>query len=273
MGVFVNQHVLITGASSGIGYALAHEFAQRGANLSLMARRKIKLDELAEKLRKNHPEQKFWVFESDITSDTSVQKAILSAMEHLGPLDVVVANAGFGVAGEITALSLDDYRRQFETNVFGVLRTIKETLSSLKQTQGRLAIIGSVNGYVSLPGISPYAMSKFSIRALCDALYHELLPMRVSVTHIAPGFVSSEIRQVNNRGEFKEKAKDPIPLWLQMSAPTAAKKIADAIYRRKRERIVTGHGWWIVRFQRFFPGAVCFLIKVFKIKARSEPSP
>jgi short-subunit dehydrogenase len=114
-------------------------------------------------------------------------------------------------------------------------------------------------------------MSKFAVRALCDALYHELKPFGVSVTHIAPGFVVSEIRKVNNRGELKTGARDPIPLWLQMKSAIAAQKIAKAIYRRKKERIVTGHGWWIVRLYRFLPGVVCFLIGIFKIKARAEP--
>ena len=149
---------------------------------------------------------------------------------------------------------------------------MKESVPSLKTTQGRLAVVGSVNGYVALPGISAYAMSKFSIRALCDSLHHELLPLGISVTHIVPGFVVSEIRRVNNRGELRDLAQDPIPLWLQMEASVAARKIAKAIYQRQRERVVTGHGWWIVRLYRLFPGLIFLLVRAFKIKARSEPS-
>ena len=130
---------------------------------------------------------------------------------------------------------------------------------------------GSVNGYISLPGNSAYAMSKFSIRALCDSLYHELKPLGISVTHIAPGFVTSEIRRVNNRGQFREQAHDPIPLWLQMDSQTAAKKISYAIFKRRRERILTGHGWWVVILSRFFPGFVSWLIGVLGVSARSEP--
>jgi len=271
MGSFEGKHVLITGASSGIGEALAHEFAKLGGHLTLIARRKSRLEETTVQLKQSYPNQRFLVQVADVTSDESIRVAVAESIKYNGPLDVVIANAGFGVAGKLIDLKMEDYRRQFETNIFGVLRTIKETVPSLKSTRGRLAVVGSVNGYVSLPGISPYAMSKFSIRALCDALYHELLPLGISVSHIAPGFVVSEIRRVNNQGEFKNKARDPIPLWIQMDSQTASQKIAKAIYRRQRERILTGHGWWIVRIYRFFPWIVCCLIKIFKIEARSEP--
>jgi short-subunit dehydrogenase len=273
MASFTDKHVLITGASSGIGEALAYEFASQGANLTLLARRKDRLDQIAQSISKKYPAPKVIGFSADVCSDESVKSAVAESLSVFGTLDVVVANAGFSVAGQLQELSLDDYRRQFETNLFGVLRIVKETIPYLSQTRGRLAIVGSVNGYVSLPGISAYAMSKFSIRALSDALYHELRPSGISVTHIAPGFVVSEIRRVNNRGELKHKAQDPIPMWIQMKAPLAAKKIVRAIYRRKRERVVTGHGWWAVRLFRFFPDLVFLLVDVFKIKARSEPRP
>jgi len=87
----------------------------------------------------------------DVTNDSEVERAVSEAREALGAADVVVANAGFGVGGRVDSLTVDDFRRQFETNVFGVLRTIYATLDDLKQTKGRLAIVGSINGYLALP--------------------------------------------------------------------------------------------------------------------------
>ena len=272
MNPLKDKTVLITGASSGIGEALAVEFASCGANLILLARRRERLESLAQDLASKFSSQKIWVCVADVTSNESMSQALSEVISKTGSIDIVVANAGFGVAGDVEKLSIEDYQRQFETNVFGVLRTVKETLPSLVESRGRLAIVGSVNGYVALPGISAYAMSKFSVRALCDALYHELRPQGISVTNIAPGLVVSEIRRVNNRGEFKTNSKDPIPMWLQMESSVAAKKIVRAILLRKRERVVTAHGWWIVRLQRFFPAVVCFLIRIFKVKARVEPT-
>lgn len=268
---FHGKNILITGASSGIGEAMAYEFSRLGGNLVLMARRQDRLDEIRKYLQSQYPAVKVVAIKADVADELSFQLGYEKAIEEMGYLDVVVANAGFGVAGQLAELSLEDYRRQFETNVFGVLRTVKTAISALKSSEGRLAIVGSVNGYVSLPGISAYAMSKFSVRALCDALYHELKPLGISVTHIAPGFVVSEIRKVNNQGILRDRAHDPIPLWLQMKTSTAARKMVKAIYRRKKERVVTGHGWWIVKLSRLFPGVVTFLIGFFDIKARSEP--
>jgi short-subunit dehydrogenase len=222
--------VLVTGASSGIGAALAREYDKRGARVALLARRKDRLDALTKELRDARP------IACDVTDDASVQQAVREAVGHFGELDVVIANAGIGVMGTVEELSIDDYRRQMETNVFGVLRTVKATLSSLRRTSGRLAIVGSVSGFLSLPGTSAYAMSKFALRALAEALGAELSGQGVSVTHIAPGFVESEIRTQHGSG------RDPIPPMLVMSNERAAHEIARAVEARKPEAVITNHG-------------------------------
>lgn len=266
-----NKNTVITGASSGIGAALAWEFAESGSHLTLLARRKDRLENIQSNLQSSYPNQKFIICVTDVTSDESVKLAIEQSLKEFGKIDTVIANAGFGVTGGVMDLSLEDYRRQFETNLYGVLRTVKQTVPFLKLTRGRLAIIGSVNGFIALPNNSAYAMSKYSIRALSDSLFYELKPLGISVTHIAPGFITSEIRRVNNFGVYKEKSQDPIPAWLQMDSKTAAKKISRAIYVRRKERVVTGHGWWIVTLSRLLPQFVSLLIGFFGIKARSEP--
>lgn len=86
-----------------------------------------------------------------------------TAREAFGRLDVAVANAGFGVIGRVEALSLDDFRRQFETNVFGVLRTVEAALPELRRSRGSVAIMGSASGYLAVPGMSAYSMSKFDL--------------------------------------------------------------------------------------------------------------
>ena len=183
---------------------------------------------------------------------------------------MAVANAGFGVVGAIEKLAVDDYRRQFETNVFAVLETSKACLAELRKSRGRLVLIGSVAGYVSTPNTSPYAMSKFAIRALALALGPELAPSGVSVTLISPGFIESEIRQVDNRGVHHAHAKDPLPAWLPMRADVAARKIVSAAYRRRREAIVTVHGKALVWLQRFAPWAIRLAMRS-GVKGRREP--
>ncbi|MBM4317861.1 MAG: SDR family NAD(P)-dependent oxidoreductase, partial [Deltaproteobacteria bacterium] len=113
MALFQGKNVLITGASSGIGESLAKEFASQGANLVLMARRKSRLDEVKAELKQNYPSINILTFETDVTLDNSVANSVKLALAEMGNLDVVVANAGFGVAGNVSQLSLEDYRRQF----------------------------------------------------------------------------------------------------------------------------------------------------------------
>ena len=262
------KNVLITGASSGIGEALAREFARHGANLALAARRVERLESLAKELS---TQGKAIAISCDVTHDGDLEKAVERCHAELGDLDVVVANAGFGVVGGIEELSIEDFRRQFETNIFGVLRTVRATLNDLKKTHGRLAILGSVSGYAGMPGNAPYTMSKFAVRGLCECLTPELKKTGVSVTHIAPGFVNSEIRQVDNRGIRHAGAKDPLPDWLRMPTDKAAKKMVRAIACRRRERVVTGHGHILVWLVRFFPWLFHLLVNAIGVSARSEP--
>jgi short-subunit dehydrogenase len=248
---FRDHAVLITGASSGIGAALARELAREGAQLVLMARRRERLDALCAELAAAGATAV--AHAGDVTKRADLEAAVALAVERYGRLDMAVANAGFGVVGAIEKLSVEDYRRQFETNVFAVLETSKACLAELRKSRGRLVLMGSVAGYIATPNASPYAMSKFAVRALALALGPELAPSGVSVTLISPGFIESEIRQVDNRGVLHAHAKDPLPSWLPMPADVAARKIASAAYWRRREAIVTAHGKALVWLQRFAP--------------------
>jgi short-subunit dehydrogenase len=267
---FAGNAVLITGASSGIGAALAREFAGEGADVALVARRVDRLEALASEIGKTG--RRAVVIACDVTRDGDLERAAGQARAALGKLDVVVANAGFGVTGKLETLSLDDYRRQLETNVFGVLRTVYATLDDLKKTRGRLVLIGSVSGHVAVPGSSAYSMSKFAVRGLAASLGHELAPYGVAVTLISPGFVESEISQVDNRGVWRPQApRRPIPASLVMATPTAARKIVSAVARRRREVVITGFGKAAVVLQRHAPWLLAAVIRRFGIKGRREP--
>jgi len=264
---FRDDVVLITGASSGIGTALARAFAREGARFVLAARRLDRLTTLAAEL--GGPSRARAV-RTDVAVDGDLEGAAAVARQAFGRIDVVVANAGYGVVGLMERLTLDDYRRQFETNVFGVLRTIYATLADLKATRGRLVIIGSVSGHLATPGGSAYAMSKFAVRALAQALGHELAPAGVSITLVTPGFVESELRRVDNRGVLREDTPDPVKR-LRMPAERAARAIVRAVARRRREVVITGHGKAAVFLQRHAPGIVNGVIRRFGIRTRTEP--
>jgi short-subunit dehydrogenase len=265
---FKDHVVLITGASSGIGAALARELAREGAKLVLLARRRERLEALSAEL--TAAGSQVLVHVGDVTQRAELDAAVALAVAHYGRLDMAVANAGFGVVGPVEKLGVGDYRRQFDTNVFGVIETIQAALPELRKTRGRLVLIGSVAGYISMPNASPYSMSKYAVRALADALRPELRPHGVAVTLISPGFITSEIRQIDNRGVYHPVEKNPLPAWLVMPAEVAARKIVSAVYRRRREAIITGHGKLLVWLQRFAPW-VLRLAAHRGVRGRAEP--
>ena len=254
-----NKVILITGASAGIGAAMSRVFAQQGAKVAVTARRLERLEALSNELNEQGYDSLAVV--CDVTQPDSVLSCVQQVIDHWGHLDVIIANAGFGVAGALTRLTAEDYQRQFDTNVFGVIHTLKAAVPHLKQTQGRAVIVGSVNSYVSLAHNSAYAMSKFAVRALAQSLWSEWAKMGVSLTLANPGFVESEIRKVNNQGVFKENKKDFVPAWLMMPAMKAAQQISKACLKRKREVIITGHGKFIVFLARFFPSLTFQILK------------
>jgi len=250
----MDKVVLITGASSGIGEALAREYAARGWRTALVARRIERTAALARELGAERGRSLALV--GDVTRDGDMDDAVARVRAEFGRLDVVVANAGFGVNGAVADLTVQDYHRQFDTNVYGVVRTANAAIPALTDSRGVFAAIGSVSGYLSTPGTVPYAMSKFAVRAWCEGARAELGPRGVAVVHIAPGFIESEIRRVDRKGAFHEEHRDPIPAWLIMPAATAARQIADAIEGRVPERVLTGHGRFGVWMARHAPGVV-----------------
>jgi short-subunit dehydrogenase len=254
-GYFRDKAVLVTGASSGIGHELAWQLGQFGAKLTLAARRQASLESLADRIAKTGAPRPL-VANCDVTRDGDVERAVAESVRHWGKLDVVIANAGFGVVGALKTLSIEDYRRQFETNVFGVLRTIYAALPEIERTKGNVVIIGSVAGWAATPGGSAYAMSKFAVRALANSITPELRLAGVKVTLVSPGFVVSNIRRVDNQGTLQAGAKDPIPAWLAVSTSKAVRQILKAVAQGKREEIVTAHGRILVVLERFAPWAI-----------------
>lgn len=260
--------VFITGASSGIGAGLAREYAHRGARLALFARRLDLLESLAAEVRSLGAEAS--VHQGDVTRDGDVARALDDLAARGVGIDIVYANAGFGVAGSVQRLALEDYRRQFETNVFGLLRTVKESLPALRASRGQLVLVGSVAGHVASAGMSAYSMSKFAVRALAETLHGDLAPEGISVTLVSPGFVDSDIRRTNNQGVVQADAADPIPAWLRVGTARAARQIVRGVERRRAEVVVTGHGKVIVFFGRHFPGLLRLLGRLV-YRGRPEP--
>ena len=234
---FKDQVVWITGASSGIGAALATEFVREGAIVALSARRQDKLENLSQSLG-----DRAHVFVLDVQNKKAVEKTAQDINLKLGKLDTVVANAGYSTVGSLESLSEKVWRQQFDTNVFGVVWTLQAAIPFLRATQGRIGIVSSVVGKIALANSAAYSASKFALTAIANSLYQELYSSGISVTNIAPGWIDSEIFHKDNLGQPKEKPADIKTFGLRWPTSKAARVMVNALYLRKREEIITGHG-------------------------------
>ncbi len=234
------QVAWITGAGSGIGRALAHEFAARGATVAVSGRRVGNLEDVAKEIEAAGG--KALAVTCDVTDEDDVARAVAQVVRELGRLDIAVANAGFSVMGSIGQLTAEDWRRQLDTNVVGAAMTAKHALPHLEKSQGRIALVASVSAFVQAPKLGAYGASKAALRAIGQTLSLELHGTGVSCTLIHPGFVESEIAQVDNQGRHDPARPDKRPKNLMWSAKDAARVMADAIQARKREQVFTAHG-------------------------------
>ena len=164
----VDKVVWITGGGSGIGAALATEFAGKGATVVVSGRRQERLDEVVALVEAGGGKARPLV--CDVTNEERVEQCVALIAEELGRLDVVIANAGFGVAGRFEGISTDQWKKQLETNVIGVVNTLRSSLKEVEKVQGRLAVVSSVMGKFAMSKSSPYVASKFALMGMCRCL-------------------------------------------------------------------------------------------------------
>lgn len=170
--------ILITGTSSGIGKASAEYLAQQGHTVFGTAR-----------FPGSYPKPNdYTMLQMDVTEIDSIQTAVDQIIKAKGKIDVLVNNAGFGIAGAIEDISLGKAKEQFETNFFGIVRLIKSVLPIMrKQDFGLIINISSIGGLIGLPYQSMYSASKFAIEGLTESLYKELHSSNIKITMIEPG--------------------------------------------------------------------------------------
>jgi NAD(P)-dependent dehydrogenase (short-subunit alcohol dehydrogenase family) len=173
----------ITGASTGFGRLLAEEVLKAGGKVIATARKLVKIADLEQKYPKT---AKALVL--DVTDAGQVDSAVTQAFAQFGQVDVLVNNAGYGVAGAIEEVSEAEFMPMFETNVFGLIRVTRAFLPHLrKQRSGHILNLSSIGGLTAAPGIGYYNSSKFAVEGLSEALAAELAPLGIHVTIVEPG--------------------------------------------------------------------------------------
>jgi NAD(P)-dependent dehydrogenase (short-subunit alcohol dehydrogenase family) len=173
----------ITGASTGFGRILAEQVLAKGEKVVATAR---KLEQVAD-LTRTYPETALTV-SLDVTEDSSVESAMDAAIKHFGRIDVLVNNAGYGLAGAIEEATEEEYMPVFETNVFGLIAVTKAALPILRrQRSGHIVNLSSIGGLIGSPGWGYYNASKFAVEGFSEALAAEMAPLGVHVTIVEPG--------------------------------------------------------------------------------------
>lgn len=186
--------VLITGATDGLGRAAAILFAQRGYRVFAAGRspeKRAELDVLAH--RRRLPLESL---ELDVCDDSSVQRATAGIFARVHALDVLVNNAGVAYVACFEDMSMEDWRRQFEINFFGLIRVTQAVLPHMRERRsGRILMMSSVSGLVTPPAQAAYSASKHAVEALANALRHELHPFNVKTVLIEPGYIVTNIQK------------------------------------------------------------------------------
>ena len=219
---FAGQVAVITGASSGIGRALAQTLATEGCKVGLVARRREQLAQLAEQIEKLGGVAAFAV--ADVTERSQIVAAIHDLAARLGPVDLLIANAGVGAPTTIEPFNVDDIEKMFRVNVLGVIYSLEAVLPQmLQRRRGHLAAISSLAAYKGLPGESAYTSSKAAVNVFMEGLRIQLRSKGITVTTICPGFVKTPMTEVN---EFQ------MP-WL-LTAEQAAQHIVHALKRKRK---------------------------------------
>jgi short-subunit dehydrogenase len=260
--------VVITGASSGIGKALAEKYADEGWNVVIAARRTDRLTEIQKKLKGIE----ILPIKTDVTLESDCKNLIEKTVEKFGRIDVLINNAGISMRALFNQTDMDVMRKVMDVNYWGTVYCTKYALPWLLKSKGSLAGVISVGGYIGLPGRSGYSASKFAVRGFLQTIRVENLKTGLHVLVAAPGFTSSEIRKSALNANGQQQGETPRNENNMMSAEECAAHIYKAVQKRKKELVLTfAEGKLTVFLSKFFPR---FIDKMsYKIFAKEPDSP
>jgi len=244
--------VWVTGASSGIGEALARRFARRGARVILSSRREDRLE--AVRRTCDSPDHHV-VLPLDLGRPETLGDAAREALERCGRVDVMVHNGGVSQRALAEDTSLDVDRRMLEVDYLGPVALTKALLPSmLERESGRFVVVSSLVGKIGTPLRSSYSAAKHALHGFFDSLRAEVHDRGVRVTLVCPGFIHTELSLHALTGDGEPQGKMDRAQAHGMSADACAARIARALDRGEDEVLVGGREVWAVRLERFFPG-------------------
>ena len=243
---YKDKVIIVTGASSGIGLASVRNFASLGAKVVLAARSIEKLEKIAEELNNRfaaHNSQLIaHCIKTDVTKEEDCKNLIEKTIETFGKIDILVNNAGISMRAVFKDMDLSVMRSLMDTNFWGTVFCTKYALPYLLETNGTLVGVISTAGYVGLPARTAYSASKFAVRGFLETLRIEHLYDGLHVMVFAPGFTTSNIRNVALTADGTPQGETPRKEEKMMSAERVARILARGIARRRAQMVLTPLG-------------------------------
>lgn len=266
---FSEKTVIVTGASSGIGLALAQEFAKLGANVVLAARSEDKLAQIIKEI-----EGAGGVAMGiccDVTNFEQCQSMVFRCVERFGGVDILINNAGLSMRALFDDVEIDVLRKLMDVNFWGAVNCTKCALPYIQQNKGSIVGISSIAGLHGLPARTGYSASKYALQGFLDTLRVENLYRGVHVMVAIPGFTESNVRLSALTADGSAQGESPRNEGKMMTAQQVANLVIRGVWKKKREVLMDFEGWGTKILKFFMPKRVDKIF--FNVMSKEPNSP
>lgn len=268
---FKDKVIIITGASSGIGKALAQEAAKQGANVVLAARRVDNIENLASELSEKY--QKCIAVKTDVEVKEDCQYLVKKSIEVFGKINILVNNAGISMRALFNEMDISVFEKLMNTNLMGTVYCSKYALPYILKEKGSIVGVSSIAGVAPLPARTAYSASKFAMFGFLTTLRLENIKNGLHVMIVHPGFTESEVRLHALTASGSEQGKTPRNEEKMMTSQEVAVRILKGILKRKRVQVMSFEGNFTYFLYKFFPKLIDKLIYSSISKEPDTPLP
>jgi dehydrogenase/reductase SDR family member 7B len=265
----IDKVIIITGATSGIGKAMAYQYASHGSKIVMGARNIERLTEIATDIRKDGGEVIY--VQTDVSIENDCRNLILTAIENFGKIDVLINNAGISMRALFENTDLQVIKKIMDVNFWGSVYCTKYALPYILKEKGSIVGVSSVAGIKGLPARSGYSASKFAMSGFLESVRTENLKKGLHVLVAFPGFTSSNIRNTSLSATGTQQGESPRDEDKMMTAETVAKHIYNAVLKRKNKIVLTRQGRIISLLNKLLPNLLDNM--VYKNLANEPNSP
>lgn len=269
MRTFKGKTVIVTGASSGIGKALAEHFAALGANVVLGARHGDRLQQIVAQIEERGGSAAYAV--CDVSKEEDCKNLVKTAVDRFGGVDVLICNAGISMRALFDDVDLSVLHKLMDVNFWGCVNCTKYALPYIQQSHGSIVGVSSVAGIHGLPGRTGYSASKYAMTGFLETVRIENLKKGVHVMIACPGFTASNVRFSALTADGSQQGETPREEGKMMTAEEVARIIERAVARRKRLCLMDSQGRASYFVKKFWPGLLDRLFYWYMAKEPDSP--